>query len=201
MSKNATYLLILFGSVFLTYFLYRTVSDNVVTLPVYGEEDHVVEKFELRDQNGDIFDSEDYRDRIWVVNSFFTSCPTICPQIMRNMQQVHNLMRADEEVLLLSFTVDPKRDTPERFSKYIERFNIDNSSWKLLTGDKKKLYTLIRNAFLISATDGIGDEMDFIHSENIVILDKDQNIRDFINGTANNADEKILISISKLKKS
>lgn len=201
MNRNTKYLLILFGTVFFAYFLYKTVSDNVISLPVYGDEDHKVEHFTMKDQMDETFRSEDYENKIWVVNSFFTSCPTICPQMMRNMQQVHNVIRGDDEILLVSFTVDPKRDTPERFSKYIERFNIDNDKWKLLTGDKKKLYTLIRNSFLISATDGIGDEMDFIHSENIVILDKNLKIRDFINGTAENADEKILTSITKLKKS
>jgi len=118
---------------------------------------------------------------------------------MKNMQGVHDVIRADEDIILLSLTVDPKRDTPERFMSYLSNFNVNHDTWHLLTGEKKDLYRLARKSFLVSATEGAGDEYDFIHSENIVVIDQEGKIRNFVNGTAENADQQILRTISKLK--
>ena len=183
----------------LGFVLINTIDHHFNPLPVYGEPDHYIETFELTNQMGDTFQSEAHQGQIWVVNYFFTSCPSVCPKMMKNMQEVHDIIRSDEEVLLLSFTVDPKRDQPERLYRYTNRFNVNHASWQLLTGAKKDLYRLARKSFLVSATDGGGEEHDFIHSENIVVIDANQKIRGIINGTADNADKQILDIISRLK--
>ena len=182
------------------FLLIKFVNEKLHPLPVYGPEDHKIESFELINQKGELISSSAQEGKIWVVNYFFTSCPSVCPKMMRNMQEVHNIFRSDEEVILMSFTVDPKRDQPERFMRYLDRFNINHDTWQLVTGPKPDLYRLARRSFLVSATDGGGGEYDFIHSENIVIIDQHQQIRGIVNGVAENADQEIFAIIKKLKR-
>lgn len=176
------------------------IFENNSPLPVYGKEDHTVEAFTLTDQQDHPFHSRDHDGKIWIVNCFFTSCPIVCPKVMKNLQDVHDLLRNDDGVVTISMTVDPKRDTPEQLNKYAKKYNASMDSWFLLTGDKKELYRLARNEFLLSASDGSGDDSDFLHSENIMIIDPDHRVRDIINGTGPKANSMVLESVKKLKK-
>ena len=194
------FLVILLSLTFVGYKAVVMIDEKLNPLPIYGGEDHTVPTFSLMNQLNETFDSEDHNDKVWVVNYFFTSCPSVCPKMMKNIQEVHDIVRGEDDIILLSMTVDPKRDDPKRLFDYTERFNVDHSGWQLLTGSKKDLYRLARKNFLISATDGGGDEHDFIHSENIVILDKNKKIRGIINGTSEKADREILKIITRIKK-
>lgn len=201
MNKVSIIFLVCVGAVTLVGYKSMVAIDNKLNpLPIYGDKNHKIENFEFINQNNDVFKSIEHHDKIWVVNYFFTSCPSICPKMMKNIQEVHDIVRAEDEVILLSFTVDPKRDTPERFQYYLEDYNINHESWQLLTGSKKDLYRHARKSFLISATDGGGDEYDFIHSENIVVIDQNKKIRAIINGTDPDADHEILKTIKRIKK-
>ncbi len=200
MKSSLIFLAVLLGTTTIGYFATNYLENEVFPLPVYSEENHVIEDFELTNQKGEKFISKEHENKIWVVNYFFTICPTVCPQMMRNVQSVHNIVRNENDILLLSFTVDPQRDTAGRLMEYTERFNINHDNWQLLTGEKQDLYRLARQSFLVSATEGNGDDTDFIHSENIVIIDKDRKIRGMVNGTAPNAAQQVLDIISRLKK-
>ncbi len=192
------FFLVLIGFTAMGYGLV-VVFENNIALPVYGNEGHVVDDFVLTDQQARSFSSGEHRGKIWIVNCFFASCPIVCPKVMKNIQEVHDLVRNDPTIVTLSLTVDPKRDTPERLFEYGRKYNANPNSWFLLTGDKKDLYRLARSEFLLSASDGAGDEGDFIHSENILVIDPDGRIRDIINGTDPAADQNILKSVKKLK--
>lgn len=201
MNRNLSlYLLALAIFTYIAYQAVLTIDNNLYPLPIYGNENHKISTFSFTNQLNEPFISTDHDNKIWVVNYFFTSCPSICPKMMKNIQEVHDLVRSEKDILLLSLTVDPKRDTPERLKQYSENYNLNHNSWQLLTGAKKELYLLARKSFLISATDGGGDEDDFIHSENIVIIDKNKKIRSIINGTDPDADREILKVISRIKK-
>lgn len=192
------FFLVLIGFTAAGYALVEVFASNS-PLPVYGKEGHQVQHFTLTDQKGDTFQSSDYDGKIWIVNSFFASCPIVCPKVMKNLQEVHDYLRNEESIVTMSLTVDPKRDTPEILLQYAQKYNANNDSWFLLTGEKKDLYRLARVEFLMSASDGAGNETDFIHSENINIIDPDHRIRDIINGTDPQADQKIMESIKKLR--
>src|SRR5680860_2068 len=168
------------------------VFENNTPLAVYGPENHKISDFKLTDQQDHTFTSADHNDQIWIVNCFFSSCPIVCPKVMKNLQEVHDLLRNDDNIVTMSMTVDPKRDTPARLFEYAQKYNVNNDSWFLLTGDKKELYRLARKDFLLSASEGAGDEGDFIHSENILIIDPDHRIRDIINGTGEQADQMVI---------
>lgn len=177
-------------------------------LPVYGPQtgsgaaasDHVIPRFTSVSQDGGTFSSEILNGRITVVNFFFTSCPSVCPRMMRNLQSVFELYRNDPQVMFVSLTVDPKRDDPARLKRYAESLNADTGQWRFLTGEKKEIYRLARNAFFISAADGDGGDLDFIHSENLILLDRTGRIRGYYNGLDETAMDDLSRDIVKLKK-
>ncbi len=190
------------------YFSLEIYDDRMAKLPVYGPEvevngettEHVVPEFEFTNQYGRKVTEADMAGKVAVVNFFFTSCPTICPKMMRNMQTVQELYLNDENVILLSHTVDPKRDNPARLAKYADAYHIDADRWNLLTGDKKELYRQARNGYYMAASQGDGGDHDFIHSENLVLIDRQRRIRGYYDGTKEEHVEQLINDIAKLKR-
>jgi protein SCO1/2 len=117
----------------------------------------------------------------------------------RSLKNVQGLYAGDKELLLTSFSVDPERDSVDQLKQYAEKMNI-RDNWLLLTGSKKEIYMLARNSFLITATDGDGGPQDFIHSELLVLIDKQKRIRGYYNGTLPSEVDNLLRDISRLKK-
>jgi protein SCO1/2 len=169
------------------------IVDNVVT-------EHTIPPYQLIAQDGGMFSSEVLKNKVVVTNFFFTSCPSVCPRMMRNLQSVHELYRDDKEVALVSITVDPKRDTPERLRKYAQALHAETERWRFLTGEKKQIYPLARHGYFISAADGGSSEHDFIHSENLVLIDRVGRIRGYYNGLDEKAVDQLVNDILKLKK-
>lgn len=192
----------------LIYFGLEFYDDYAAKLPVYGPMtevegeivEHIVPEFEMVNQNGRKVTSSELDEKVAVVNFFFTSCPTICPQMMRNMQNVQELYLDDERVTMMSFSVDPKRDDPARLNTYADAYHIDARRWNLLTGEKKEIYRLARNGFYLTASQGDGGDHDFIHSENLVLIDTQKRIRGYYDGTDDEAVEQLINDITKLKR-
>ena len=189
----------------LAYTGYHMMERRFMRLPVFGREEivdgrkvaHKIEDFILIDQNGNEYNSEEWKNRVVVADFFFTSCGTICPKMTASLKKVQEAFDGDE-VLINSFTVDPERDNPERLSWYASRFNIRGENWKLLTGEKRDIYRMARNSFMVVATDGDGGPDDFIHSEKLVLIDKQGRIRGNYDGTENSDVKKLVADIKKL---
>ena len=144
---------------------------------------HKVRDFELTNQFGQQVKLSDLEGKIVVVNFFFTSCPVICPKLTTNLKLLQNAFVKNDTLLqILSLTVDPTRDTVSAIKQYADRFQINPDNWFLLTGDKKEIYDLARHEFYVSVTQGDGGPDDFVHSEKLVLLDKDRHIRGYYNG-------------------
>lgn len=201
MSKTSStlFLVIVFGAVFLVNQL-LTRYDEQMPLPIYGQENHIIPDFEFENQEEKIINSKELQGKIWIVNYFFTACPSICPTMTKNLQNIHDLVRNDHEIAFLSFTVDPKRDTPKKLKEYANRYNANHNQWHFLTGDKTMLYRLARKGFLLSASDGAtSDDSGFIHSENVMLIDQEQNIRGIYVGTDEKSMQQCLDDLKKLK--
>jgi protein SCO1 len=168
-------------------------------LTVYGGDRHQVGAFRLLDEDSSVVTDAVWNDKIVVADFFFTHCPTICPAMQKNMQKVRQYFANDAGIILTSFTVDPENDGPSQLKQYSRSRNIVNGDWKFLTGDKKEIYKLARNGFMIVATDGDGGPSDFIHSEKLVLLDRKGRIRGYYDGTSDKATEQLLTDIKKLK--
>ena len=177
-------------------------------LPIYGpvaEVDgevihHRIPEFEFVNQEGMKYALSDIEGKIAVVDFFFSYCPSICPKMTRNIQDVAELYLNDPDLQIVSFSVDPERDTPARLAEFADLYHADSEQWNFLTGDKRKLYHLARKGFFLSATDGDGGPNDFIHSENVVLIDRQGQIRGYYNGTDKAAMLDLIKDITKLKK-
>ena len=200
-NKIAVFLVAVLGLAFAAHKGISYVEESMTPVPVYGLNDHRVPDWAFTNQLGQEVSSDDLAGKLLVVDFFFTSCPTICPKMTRNLQSLHDVIRQDESINILSFTVDPKRDQPARLKAFAEAYRADHKTWQFLTGEKEDLYRLGNKGFLVSATTTGVDDLDFIHSENIVLVDESRKIRGFYNGTDPKCVNQILRDIKKLKKS
>ncbi|HEX7905164.1 MAG TPA: SCO family protein [Chitinophagaceae bacterium] len=173
---------------------------KVERLPVLGRsKEHRIADFQLSNQDYTIKKTADWKDKIVVVDFFFTHCPVICPKMTNSLKKVQAAWQGDKEILINSFTVDPERDSVAQLKKYCRQFGINTTNWDLLTGDKKDIYKLARNSFMIVATDGDGGPDDFIHSDKLVLIDKQKRIRGYYDGTSNEDINHLITDIKKVK--
>ena len=173
---------------------------KVEGLPILGKTmEHRIENFQLVNQDGQLKGTAQWKDKIVVTDFFFTHCPTICPKMTNSLKSVARALGNDPDVLINSISVDPDRDSPERLKKYIEDFRIPTKNWDLLTGDKKEIYRMARNSFMVVATDGDGGPEDFIHSESLVLIDRKKRIRGYYDGTKDTEVKQLITDIKKLK--
>ena len=161
---------------------------------------HTISDFSLINQNGKTITQEDYKDKIYVADFFFTTCLTICPIMTDNMVEVQNKLKNDSEIMLLSHTVTPEIDSVAQLKKYALKKGVDDSKWNLVTGEKKEIYKLARKSYLAVKTDGKGDEYDMIHTENFILIDKEKRIRGFYDGTDDIDIQQLLLDIEILKR-
>jgi len=173
-------------------------ENNHQRLPILGPKNHKIADFNLIDQHGSNTSLNDWEGKIIVANYFFTYCPVVCPKMTYNLKRVQ-AYAGIENLQINSFSVDPERDSVPQLEKFANRFNI-KGNWSLITGDKKQLYALARKSFLIVATDGDGGPNDFIHSEQLVLIDTKMRIRGFYTGTDEAATNQLIKDIQRLSK-
>jgi len=169
----------------MTYY-YGMTREQPKKLPVLGEGDHKVRQFSFINQDGKTVTNKDVEGKTYVVEYFFTTCKGICPKMNENMSKVYQAFRGDRRVMILSHTVDPKKDTVAAMKEYSLRFDADPSQWMFLTGDKKELYDMARYSYLVTAADDTGTtdiQSDFIHTDRFVLVDRTGHIRGLYEGT------------------
>jgi protein SCO1/2 len=174
-------------------------AELVDTTLQYVKKYHVISDFSLTNQNGKKITQEDYNDKIYVADFFFTTCQTICPIMTDNMVKIQEKLKNDNEILLLSHTVTPEIDSVAQLKKYALEKGVNDSKWNLVTGDKKVIYNLARKSYLV-AKDVPYSDNDLVHTENFVLVDKKKRIRGFYDGTDSESIEKLLEDIKILKK-
>ena len=162
---------------------------------------HRIADFSLLNQNGDTITQENYRNKIYVADFFFTTCPTICPIMTANLVEVQAALANDSEVLLLSHSVTPEIDSVAQLKKYAIEKGVNDAKWNLVTGDKKQIYELARKSYLAVQEDGDGGPFDMIHTENFILVDKQRRIRGFYDGTKEEEMDRLLSDIEILKNS
>ncbi|NKI30910.1 SCO family protein [Croceivirga thetidis] len=165
------------------------------------KNDHRIANFKLVNQNGITITEQDYDDKIYIADFFFTTCPTICPLMTKNMAAIQENILEDEDVMLLSHSVTPKIDSVPKLKRYALEKGVNDSKWNLLTGDKKQIYELARKSYLAVQHDGDGGPYDMIHTENFILVDKEKRIRGFYDGTNPEEVSKLLEDIVILKES
>ena len=144
---------------------------------------HKVRPFKLKNQFGKEVGLEDWGGKIIIADFFFTSCPSICPKLTRNMKKLQTAFKkTDSLVRFVSFTVDPTRDTVQALKAYGDKFGIDHDTWFMLTGDKNELYDIALNEFKASIASNGNIDTGFIHTDRFFLLDKDRVVRGWYSG-------------------
>jgi len=146
-------------------------------------ENHVVADFKLINQNGKTITQEDYENKIYVVDFFFTSCPSICPIMTNNMVKLQDTFISNNEIMFLSLSVTPKIDSVAVLREYADDKGVIDSKWNITTGDKKHIYELARKSYFAVVEQGDGGLQDFIHTPNFILVDKKKQIRGIYDGT------------------
>jgi len=150
--------------------------------------DHRISNFELFDQRNKKVTKNLIKNKIVVANFFFVYCPSICPKMTKNLITIHRKFIDDNTLIILSHTVWPEVDKVPLLFSYAEKYKINYNSWRFLTGRKEELYRLARQDYLVvpdinDPNFQHGSEADFIHTENIVLIDPKQRIRGYYDGT------------------
>lgn len=160
---------------------------------------HKIADFSLLNQNGKIITQNDYKNKIYVADFFFTTCQTICPIMTNHMVHIQKEIINDDEVMLLSHSVTPKIDSIEQLKRYAIKKGVNDKKWNLVTGDKKEIYQLARKSYLAVKDNGDGGPYDMVHTENFMLIDKKRQIRGFYDGTSSEEISRLLEDIKTLK--
>lgn len=191
-------------------------NSRVTTLPFYNEATftprwlspndevldtfHRISPFQLLNQEGDTITEKSFADKIYVVDFFFTICPGICPKMTANMAELQEEFLNDDEVLLLSHSVTPERDSIPVLKRYAEDKGILSKKWHLVTGTQQEIYKLGRKDYFVEEDLGLDKEIDeFLHTENFVLIDKNRHIRGIYNGLNKTAIRQLMADIKTLK--
>jgi protein SCO1/2 len=162
------------------------------TVSSYG----TVPSFQLTNQSGEQFGSAQLLGKIWIADFIFTACPGPCPMISSRMSELQKPLEKTD-VHLVSFTVDPEKDTPEVLRGYAEKLHAQPKRWDFLTGPKAAIYDLSRNGFKLAASDSEEDGIP-VHSTRMILVDRHGEIRGYYEATAPDAVTKLLADTSHL---
>jgi protein SCO1/2 len=157
--------------------------------------------------------NKDLKGKIVVVDFFFVNCPDVCPRLTGNMTLLQKAFRKsfkhasglEDDVHLVSITVNPERDSFPALRAYAEKFGVDHDHWWFITGDKRAIYDYARNQLGVAVGPGDGGAEDFIHTEKLVLLDKERHVRGYYDGLdtvqlRQCADDMVLLTMEKKKR-
>lgn len=202
-------------SVIIITAIYQILSPTV-TLPVYQpnmvnaelvdstklhvKKYHTIADFALLNQNGDTITQKDYENKIYIADFFFTTCPTICPIMTDNMLKLQEILKTQDNVLLLSHTVTPEIDSVPVLKAYAEKKGVNDAKWNMVTGEKQQIYDLARKSYLVAKYEPFDGDYDMIHTENFVLVDTRRRIRGFYDGTNWDEMEDLLKDLEMLQR-
>lgn len=181
------------------------------SLPYYGERDYLYENgvisdtlfheipdFSYTNQNGETITKQNVLGNVFVADFFFSTCPTICPKMTTQMKRLQTVTQDIEEIRFLSFTINPKNDTPEVLLDYANQYGVSLSNWDFLTGDEDATHHLGVKGFLVHARADEDEPGGFAHSPSLVLIDRKGHIRGVYDGTSTDEVDQLNLDIRKL---
>ncbi len=159
--------------------------------------------FSLTERNGATVTNTNLQGKIWVAHFFYSKCGSECKVLGRRMESIQKLTEGDDDVMLVSMSVDPVNDTPEYLRYYADEFNASEDRWLFLTGDKIALYNLIIDSFLLPAAPELLSRDDFprnfIHSEKFAVVDRFGFVRAYFDGMDRETPQAVFETIQLLR--
>ena len=178
------------GFLFILLFQACTEPATKGPLPILGNKEivgedtifHSIPDFSFIDQDSQVVNNETFKDKAYVVDFFFISCPTICPKTAKQMLRIHDKFKNDDRLVLLAHSIDPKRDTVGALKRYARNLGVDSKDWHFITGDKDEIYDIANYYFSVAMED---KELPggFDHSGRLLLIDKNRHVRSFCDGT------------------
>jgi len=163
---------------------------------------HHVADFSFLNQEGETITQAEVEGKVYVVEYFFTTCGTICPRMNDQMRRIQLKFAENDDVRLMSFTVNPEVDTVAQMKSYADDHGAKNGQWHFLTGPKEDLYTLARKSFFVlkpAEAKNLGDVgSDFIHTNNFVLVDQKGRLRGYYDGTSAKEVDELMKDIERL---
>jgi protein SCO1/2 len=212
---NKTGLLISFAVMAIGIAIAYVMLDQPIPLKIYSPKDlnpelvdedqrevyknHRIRDFKLVNQFGDTVNNHFLKNKIYVADFFFTTCPTICPVMSNELERVQKAFEDDTSIHIVSHSVQPEYDTPEVLKAYADLHEAKPEQWTFLTGDKAEIYSLARKSYFAVTTEGDGGINDFIHTENFILVDTKKRIRGFYDGTSSEDVNRLIKDIKVLK--
>jgi protein SCO1/2 len=172
----------------------KTVDGELVTDTLY----HKVPEFSFINQNNQVITDNHFKGRVYVADFFFASCQSICPIMSSQLERVQAKYRDNDQLGILSHTVDPESDSVAVLRSYASLHEALDNKWEFITGNKKEIYEIARKGYFVSASEGDGGEEDFIHSPYFVLVDTKKHLRGFYDGTDSLEVNKLLVDIDIL---
>ena len=176
-------------------------------MPILGEVQvkngdtiyHRVMEMNLLDQDSNTFRLDQFPDKLVIGDFFFTSCPTICPRVQKQMMRIYDKYKDDNRILLVSYSIDPRNDSTHVLKRYAENLGVDTEDWKFITGQKDSIF-MLADSFFVSVVDDPSAPAGFDHSGRIILLDKDRHVRGYAEGTDPESVTEFLGTIDQLLK-
>ena len=173
----------------------RLVDESVL----HVQKNHTIADFKLINQNGDTITNNEYEGKIYISDFFFTRCQNICIAMAYNMSELQEYYKNDNDILFLSHSVTPVIDSISVLKEYANNKGVIDGKWNVTTGRKKHIYELARKSYFAVLDEGNGDENDFIHTEQFILVDKERRIRGYYDGTDKNEMKKLKEDVVLLK--
>ncbi len=182
---------VIYSITLLAFFLFVGCSEKKPSkLPIIGYPkivngdtiQHTIPDFSFVNQDSQKVDNQFLSDNIYIADFFFTSCPSICPKVKKQMLRIHDEYKNEDLLKLVSYTLDPKRDNVEILKMYSSNLGVDSDKWHFLTGDKGEIFDLADDYFVVAKEDPEAPG-GFDHSGKILLVDKDRHVRAFAEGT------------------
>ncbi len=183
-------------------------------LPIYGEREavtktvdgkevvdtvyHTIPAFAFVNQYGDTVTQKDLDGKIYISDFFFTSCPTICPVMKKQMIKVYEEIKGNPEVMILSHSIDPAHDTPEVLNEYAKDLGVTGKQWQFVTGPKEKIYEIGQGSYMVTANEDSLAEGGYIHSGAFILVDKQKRVRGMYDGTTEDGTQKLIQDLKTL---
>ncbi len=161
---------------------------------------HTIPSFDFTDQDGKEITEKIFSGKIYVANFFFCSCPGICKRLTSNLSLVQKAFQDDSRILLLSHSVTPEADNVSRLKEYARSNGVISGKWHLVTGKRNEIYQIARASYF--ADEDLGEQKgtnDFLHTENILLIDTQKRIRGIYKGTSVKDINDLIADIKKLE--
>jgi protein SCO1 len=189
---------IVFAAMIWGYHIIKNNQASMDSLPVYGNRnadstEHVVGNFSLINQDGRLITQEDYKDKIYVADFFFTTCQGICPVMSDQMERVAEHFRDNPNVMFLSHTVKPEEDSVAALKEYARQHHADSLRWNFVTGNVHDINRLAFFSYLVADTTS-----EFVHTQFFALIDPVKRIRGYYDGTDSSEVNKLMSDINIL---